>query len=204
MTNEQRVKAELYCKLRKTLRIDSESSSRKAAAMRSLGVTERAEGTWASSRKAEMEVSHAHVMLKQEIDIVITSMKEGLLSSPSRNNFKAESKAVAEKDLAVEEKSLARHEVSRRQVVWLPAEGTQLEEESRDANARLRVLVKRFPASLQAKVDVQATSNDEDVRAQALRHVEQDGRKYHSSILVALANRASGDPFAKCVACLRT
>ena len=123
MTHEQGDKVELSCKLRKTLRIDSQSSSRKAAAMRSLRVTERAEGTWASSRKAEMEVSHAHVMLKQGIEIEIKSMKEGLLSSPSRNNFKAESKAVAEKDLAFEEKSLARHEVSRRQVMWLPAAG---------------------------------------------------------------------------------
>ena len=41
------------------------------------------------------------------------------------------------------------------------------------------------------------SEDDEDVRAQPLRHVEQFGRKYHSTRLVALAYRASADPFAK-------
>ena len=59
-------------------------------------------------------------------------------------------------------------------------------------------MLKSCSALLQSKVVVQtATCDDEDVRSQALRHVEQIGRKYHSTMLVALAYRACADPFAK-------
>merc|ERR1719379_673218 len=39
--------------------------------------------------------------------------------------------------------------------------------------------------------------DSEDSRAKALRHIQQLGQKYHSTSLIALAYRASADPFAK-------
>jgi hypothetical protein len=162
-------------------------------------MTDRAESTLANTRKAEMEDSHAHAMLKQGIENEIKSMKEELSESTKSKQFNAESKATAEKDLAVEQKGLAedtqylgdkKRECQQR--------ATQFEEESRDANAELTalgkakgILAKKFSALIQTKVVAQAaTHDDEDVRAKALRHVEQIGRKYHSTMLLALAYRA--------------
>jgi len=126
--------------------------------------------------------------------------------STKLKQFNAESKAVAEKDLAVEEKGLAedtkylgdlKNDCQQR--------ATQFEEESRDANGELtalgkakEILTKKFGALVQTRMTVKvAAEDDEDVRAKALRHVEQLGKKFHSTMLVALAYRASADPFVK-------
>ena len=49
-----------------------------------------------------MEGSHAHAMLKQGIENEIKSMNEELSEPTKSKQVNAESKAVAEKDLAVE------------------------------------------------------------------------------------------------------
>merc|ERR1719162_1341808 len=43
----------------------------------------------------------------------------------------------------------------------------------------------------------QASENDEDTKAQALRQIQQLGKKFHSTSLITLAYRASASPFAK-------
>ena len=112
-----------------------------------------------------MEGPHAHAMLKQDIENEITNMQEELSESTKSEQLSAESKAAAEKDIAVEEKGLA--------------EDTQyLGDENRGCQPR-------------------APQFDEDVRAQALRHVEQVSCKSNSTMLGALAYRASADPFVK-------
>merc|ERR1719375_1423063 len=84
---------------------------------------------------------------------------------------------------------------------------TQFEAETKDGQAELtalgkakEILLKKFAALVEIKATVKARDDDddsEDARAKALRHVEQLGRKFHSTALVALAYRASADPFVK-------
>merc|ERR1719375_668826 len=85
---------------------------------------------------------------------------------------------------------------------------TEFEAETKDGQAELtalgkakEILLKKFAAFVEIKATVKARDSDddnsEDARAQALRHVEQLGRKFHSTALVALAYRASADPFVK-------
>ena len=46
--------------------------------------------------------------------------------------------------------------------------------------------------------------DDEDARAKALRHIQLIGEKLHRTMLVALAYRASADPFAKVRSTVKT
>merc|ERR1719316_1247874 len=84
---------------------------------------------------------------------------------------------------------------------------TQFEAETKDGQAELtalgkakEILLKKFAAFVEIKATMKVRDDDdssEDARAQALRHVEQLGRKFHNTALVALAYRASADPFVK-------
>jgi len=210
VTHEQRDKVRVFLQAQEdaedSLTIKQQEGGSSAIIETLEEMTERAEGTLANTRKNEMEGSHAHAMLKQGIENEIKSMKEELSESTKSKQFNAEAKAAAGKDLAVEKKGLAEDtQYLGDKKRGCQQRATQFEEESRDANAELTalgkakgILAKKFSALLQTKVAVQTSAgDDEDVRAQALRHVEQVGRKYHSTMLVALAYRASADPFAK-------
>ena len=70
-------------------------------------MTKQTEGTLANTRDVEVEGPHAHTMLKHGIANEIRSIKKELSESTKSKHFSAETKAAAEKDLAVEEKSLA-------------------------------------------------------------------------------------------------
>jgi hypothetical protein len=167
-------------------------------------LTEKAESTLAATRKREQESAHSHVMLKQSMANDLSSMREEMSESTKLKAYNAEAKATSEKDLAAEQKILSgttKYLSDLKQDCQERA--TAFEAETRDINAELtalgkakEILTKKFGALLQMTVKV-AAKDDEDTRAQALRHVEEVGRKYHSTMLVALAYRASSDPFAK-------
>jgi len=169
-------------------------------------LTDRAEGTLSDTRKGEAEAAHAFVQLKTGIENQIKSMRDEMSQATKMKQFNAEGKAGAEKDLAVEEKGLAEDS----QYVADLKRGCQqraarFEAESRDANSELtalgkakEILTKKFGALLQTMTVAEAKAQgSEDSRARALRHVEKLGRKFHSTMLVALAYRASADPFVK-------
>merc|ERR1719171_787756 len=142
----------------------------------------------------------------------IKSLQEELSQSTKGKQFNLEAKASSEKDLAVEKKSLAadnegltelKHDCQER--------ATQFEAESKDGQAELtalgkakEILLKKFAALVETKASTKMLARDdgsdddsEDSRAKALRHIQQLGQKFHSTMLVALAYRASADPFAK-------
>jgi len=169
-------------------------------------LTDRAEETLSDTRKGEAEAAHAFVQLKTGIENQIKSQREEMSEATKMKQFNAEGKAGAGKDLAVEEKGLAE---DTQYVADLKRDCQQraarFEAESRDGNSELTalgkaktILTKKFGALLQTMTVAEAKSGgSEDARAKALRHVEKLGRKFHSTMLVALAYRASADPFIK-------
>jgi septal ring factor EnvC (AmiA/AmiB activator) len=169
-------------------------------------MTDKAEGTLSRTRKAEMEAAHAHTMLVQGIENEIKSFKEEMSESTKSKAFNQESKASSEKDLAVEKKGLSEDSNFLKDLKNdCQQRATEFEAESRDANAELTalgkakgILTKKFGALVQTKQAVKMmVHDDEDARAQALRHIQNLGKKFHSTMLVALAYRASADPFSK-------
>ena len=66
-------------------------------------MTDKAKSTLSNTRKGEMEAAHSGATLKQGIENEISSFKEETFESSKLKQFNAEPKAVAEKDLAVEE-----------------------------------------------------------------------------------------------------
>ena len=67
-------------------------------------MTDKAKSTLSNTRKGEMEAAHSGATLKQGIENEISSFKEETFESSKLKQFNAEPKAVAEKDLAVEER----------------------------------------------------------------------------------------------------
>jgi len=172
-------------------------------------MTARAEGTLGNTRKGEMEGAHASAMLKQGIENEISSMKEELSESTKSKQANAEAKAGAEKDLAIEKKGLAEDEKYLRDLkMGCQSRASEFEVESKDANAELGalgkakgILSKKFSSLIETRemVKVRSAQDDEqdDARVRALRHIQQLGQQYHSTMLVALAYRAAADPFVK-------
>ena len=66
-------------------------------------MTDKAKSTLSNTRNGEMEAAHSGATLKQGIENEISSFKEETFESSKLKQFNAEPKAVAEKDLAVEE-----------------------------------------------------------------------------------------------------
>jgi len=165
-------------------------------------MTDRAEGTLSDTRKSEAEAAHAFVQLKSGIEAQIKSMREEMSEATKMKEFNAESKGGAEKDLAVEEKGLQEDQKFVSDLKrGCQQKATKFEAESRDCNAELtalgkakEILTKKFASFLETKA---MATDSEDARAKALRHIEKLGRKFHSTMLVALAYRASADPFQK-------
>lgn len=173
-------------------------------------MTEKAEASLSDARQTESKDAHSAALMQQATQSEIQSFKEQLSEATKLKQFNVERKAGASKDRAVEEKGLAqdsktltdtKHDCQDR--------ATQFESEARDGQAELAalgkakaILIKKFSALMQVGTSVKATADDgddvsEDGRAQALRHVEEVGRTLHSTALVALAYRASANPFVK-------
>merc|ERR1719240_1248825 len=173
------------------------------------GMTERAEGTLSDARKQEMEDAQSSALMAQGMESEIKSFQEELAESTKLKQFNVEAKAAGSKDLAVEKKGLAEDSKSLSDLKHACQErATQFEAETKDGQAELtalgkakEILLKKFAALVEVKATVKDSARDdddsEDARAKSLRHVEQLGRKFHSTVLVALAYRASADPFVK-------
>jgi len=169
---------------------------------------ERSAATLSDTRKKEQEGANAHAMLRQGIESDIQSMNEEMDEAKSGKNSASEMLASASKDLAVETTALKESRNSMAEVkTGCQTKATQFEEESRDGKAELvalgkakQILTKKF-SSLQVRVRSRTMkvgiNGEEDARTKALRHIQQLGKKFHSTALVTLAYRASASPFAK-------
>merc|ERR1719428_2674889 len=171
---------------------------------------EKAEASLSEVRKGESEAQMNGAMLKQGLENEIKSMKQEKDESTSKSASTAAALAQAEKDLAIEKKSLAEDESYLRDLkrdCQSRAEGFEVE--AKDNQAELKaleaakaILLKKFSAFVQtsAKARARAAAGDsvtDDAKERALKSSEQLGKRLHSTALVALAYRAAADPFGK-------
>jgi len=167
---------------------------------------QRSMDTIADMRNKEKEAAHSFLMLKQGSEATIQSLNEEMKDATAEKQSASETLAGAHKDLSGEQKAL---EEDRNSLTDLKTEcqdkATQFETDSKDAKAELgalgkakAILTQKF-SFLQVSSSTKTVSANEgdDSRAQALRQIEQLGRKFHSTVLVTLAYRASESPFGK-------
>jgi len=168
-------------------------------------MTEKAEGTLSDERKAEMESNHAFMMVKQGMESEIKSTNEELRENTQGKAIATQALAQAEKDLGIAEKALAsdtsyladlKRDCQEKARTW--------EAEHKDGNAELKalsaakaILTKKF-SLIESKATLSSKLYDvDDPKARALRAIEELGRKFQSTALVALAYSAASDPFGK-------
>jgi len=169
-------------------------------------VQERSEAALKGARDTEQQESFAFQSLKMNLENEIKGLNEELAEATHGKQRSAEELAQSQKDLAIESKSKAADEASLRELQReYNTKGYDFEIEFKDATAELKalgsakaILEKKFASFLQARVMVRvATSSSDDHKAEALRKIQQLGKRLHSTALIALAYRAAGDPFGK-------
>lgn len=174
-------------------------------------MTDKAEGTLADARKAEMKSNHAFMLLKQGMESEIKSLEEQLGDTTHMKQVTTEGLAVAEKDLSLTKKMSSTDAASLRDLKReCERKAEEWEVMTRDANRELTalgkaraILTSKFGALLQAGRSAALVrraareTHQDDAKARALREIQQLGRRLHSTALVALSYRAAGDPFGK-------
>lgn len=166
---------------------------------------DKASDSLTKTRNEEMESANAHALLKQSLENEISNGKKEMGEATHLKATLAEKLAQAEKDSAVEKKGLSEDEAYLRDLKRdCQSRAQEFEVESKDTDAELTalgkakaILTKKFAALVETSSRVKARTQGEDARAQALRLIEQVGKKYHSTALVSLAYRAAADPFVK-------
>jgi len=171
---------------------------------------DKASDSLTKTRNEEMEGANAHALLKQSLENEIKNGKKEMSEATHLKQALTEKLAQAEKDSATEKKGLAEDEAYLRDLKRnCQTRAQEFEVEAKDTDAELTalgkakaILTKKFGggASLvevKATTRVRVRSEREDVRVQALRLIENVGKRYHSTALVSLAYRAAADPFAK-------
>jgi len=160
-------------------------------------------------RNEEMKGANAHAMLKQSLENEIKNGKKELAEATHQKQALTEKLAQAEKDSAMEKKGLSEDEAYLRDLKRsCQTRAQEFEVEAKDTDAELTalgkakgILTKKFSGAsfveLKATTRVRMRSEESDVRAQALRLIQQVGKKFHSTALISLAYRAAADPFAK-------
>jgi len=209
VSNEQRSKVQAFLQAQEDAEDSLTLSGPAGGADAVIGtleeMTSKAEGTLEDTRKEEMDAAHEYALMSQSMQTEIETMKEDLADATKSKQFNAEAKAAASKDLAVEKEGLTEDNSVLGELKRSCQErASEYEAEKKDGEAELTalgkakdILAKKFSSFVQTRTAVKVRSDDEDVRAKALRHVQEVGKKFHSMALVALAYRASADPFVK-------
>merc|ERR1719281_244360 len=171
-------------------------------------MTDEAEESLTTTRKREQEAAQAFALLKQSLEGETKGMKEELGESTQFKASSAEKLAAAQGDLAITTKSFEEDTAYLKDLKKdCQTRAREFEVTVKDNKAELTalgkakaILLKKF-ALVQTHTQVRALSkaraHDEDPKSRALRSIELLGRKFHSTALVALAYRASADPFVK-------
>merc|ERR1719159_1513705 len=172
------------------------------AIMETLGEMEdKAEDSLTEARKAEMEAQSNSALLKQGLENEIANTKKEMGESTQKSAGSAQELAQAEKDLAVEKKGLSEDTTYLRELKRdCQTRASEFEVEAKDNQAELTalgkakaILQKKFAAFVQVSATVKVRDADvsDGAKAQALRVIEQLGRRFHSTALVALAYRVA-------------
>jgi len=169
---------------------------------------DKASDSLSKTRNDESQAANAHALMKQSLENEIKNGKKELAEATHLKAVLTEKLAQAEKDSATEKKGLSSDEAYLRDLKRdCQTRASEFEVEAKDTDAELTalakakgILTKKFAASfveMKSKTHLQVRYEEDDVRAQALRVIEQVGKKYHSTALVSLAYRAAADPFEK-------
>jgi len=208
VTHAQREKVQAFLQAREdakdSLTLSSKDDSNDATLQLLSQLEEFAMDTLSSTRKKEQEGAHAHAMLVQGLESEIESLNEDLNTGTKDKAYSSEMLAEAQKDKAVETKSMQEDAASLADVKSeCQKRAQEFEAESRDAEAELgalakakEILTKKF-SLIQTQRIAKYQSSNEDAKARALRQIQQLGKKFHSTSLITLAYRASASPFAK-------
>merc|ERR1719171_2718106 len=156
-----------------------------------------------------MNAAHEFQTLRQSLELAVKSSKEELAQNTHGKQVAAEALAESEKTLSVTQKSLAADTADLSDLKRdCQDKARGWEAESKDGAAELKalaaakdILVKKFNAVfVQSAVKLTRSSvrtKDDDSKAQALRIIQDLGKKLHSTALVSLAYKAAADPFGK-------
>jgi len=210
VTHAQRVKVQAFLQDRADAEDDLTLNSKDKGGSDSIietleQMTEKAEDTLSEIRKGEMQGNHEFMMLKQGLESQIKSTSEELKENTQGKAISTQSLAQAEKDSGIAKKSLAedtaylaelKRDCQDKARTW--------EAENKDGNAEMKalssakaILTKKF-SLIESKAILRSKEPDEgDAKSRSLRAIEQLGRKFHSTALVALAYSAASDPFGK-------
>ena len=201
-THAQREKVQAFLQAREdaqgSLILSSKEVNNDATLQLLSQLEEFAMDTLSSTRKKEQEGAHAHAMLVQGLESEIESLNEDLNTATKDKAYSSEMLAEAQKDKAVETKSMQEDQASLADVKSeCQKRAQEFEAESKDADAELgalanakETLTKKF-SLIQTQRIAKSQANDEDAKARALRQIQQLGKKFHSTSLITLAYRAS-------------
>jgi len=165
----------------------------------------KAEDALSTSRRTEMEASHAYAMLKQSLDTETAQMKKRLAAATNEKSGTEEAKYIAEEDLATAKKSKAtdsEYLADLKQSCSLKA--TEWAERQKSAGEEVAVIEKaKEILSSGVKVFLQvgtgaANKKDEAVkRDQIATIVRTLASKDHEYELSQLSSQVLADPFGK-------
>jgi len=208
VTHADRVKVQAFLQAREdaqeSLTVKSKQVDNEATIQLLAQLEDFAMDTLSKTRKKEQEGAHAHSMFAQGLEQEIESLNEELQAATKDKAYSSEMLAQAQKDKAVETKSVQEDQAALGELkVDCQKRAQGFEAESRDSEAELGALAKakeiltaKF-SLLQTRLIAKSHDDNEDSKARALRSIQQLGKKFHSNSLITLAYRASASPFAK-------
>merc|ERR1719353_1663004 len=164
---------------------------------------DKAEMSLSKARKAEMEANHAYEMLKQSIEMELSTMQKRMSAATSERSSTEETMHAASEELEETKKSKAADEAyladlkmdcSAKGKEWAERQKSVAEELSAIAKAKeiLSDGVKMFLQVKRSTDDVDATKRQRVVSI--LRNLAEQGHVY---ALSQLASQAQSDQFAK-------
>merc|ERR1719473_27686 len=164
---------------------------------------DKAEMSLSKARKAEMEANHAYEMLKQSIEMELSTMQKRMSAATSERSSTEETMHAASEELEETKKSKAADEAylsdlkmdcSAKGKEWTERQHSVAEELAAIAKAKeiLSSGVKMFLQVKRSTDDVDAVKRQRVVTI--LRNLAQQGHVY---ALSQLASEAQSDPFAK-------
>jgi chromosome segregation ATPase len=164
---------------------------------------DKAEVSLSKARKAEMEASHAYEMLKQSIEMELSTMQKRMSAATNERSSTQETMHAAEEELEETKKSKAADEAyledlkmdcAAKAKEWDERQKSVAEELSAIAKAK-EILSSGVTVLLQVKRSIDDVENSKRQRVVGiLRNLAEQGHVY---ALSQLASEAQSDPFAK-------
>jgi hypothetical protein len=164
---------------------------------------EKAEESLSKARKAEMEASHAYEMLKQSIEMELSTMQKRMSAATAERSSTEETMHAASEELEETKKSKAADESYLSDLKMdCAAKGKEWAERQKSVAEELAAIAKAkeiLSSGVKMFLQVKRSTDDADVVKRQrvvtiLRNLAQQGHVY---ALSQLASEAQADPFGK-------